>query len=74
MAAAWSDNSRKAAKKFVLQSLLFGSIIFLVILFVGRVSNASYMKEPFGLWLLCIVAFGPLAWAIVGLVRDATRW
>ncbi len=74
MAATWSDNSRKAAKEFVLRSLLFGSVIFLIFLLVGRVSNATYMKELFGLWVLCIVALGPLAWAVVGLVREATKW
>jgi len=70
----WSDNPRKAGKEFLLHSFLFGSIIFLITVLVGRVSSASYLKELFGLWLLCIVGFGPLAWAIVGIVRDATKW
>jgi hypothetical protein len=74
MAAAWSDNSRKAAKEFVLYSLLFGSIIFLVLMLVGWITHAGYMKELFGLWMLCIVAFGPFVWAILGIVRDASKW
>ena len=74
MSSEWAEKSRKAAKEFVLQSLLFGSILFLALALFGRIANAGYMKDLFGLFLVCLVGLGPFTWAIVGLVRAAARW
>jgi len=74
MIPLWTDNPKKAGKEFLVHSLLFGNIIFLIFLFIGWIAHADYVKELFALSMLCILAFGPFAWAILWIVRDATKW
>jgi hypothetical protein len=70
----WQTKTRANARKGLFQVLGYGSVIFLILLAAGRMTNAAYMQDSLWSIFLVSVAIAPLPWALFEIVRSALKW
>ena len=55
--------------------LEFGTGIFLILVVVGKLTHADYMKDGlFAIFILSVIVFAPIMAAFYGLARSAWKW
>jgi hypothetical protein len=71
----WQTTSRRNARIGVVSVVAFGTGIFLILVVVGRLTHADYMKDGlFMIFLVSVGVFAPIPLAIYGLARSAWKW
>jgi hypothetical protein len=71
----WQETSQTNARKWAVDLLVFGSGIFIILVIVGRLTHADYMKDGlFTIFVVSLVAFAPILLTIYGLARSAWKW
>jgi hypothetical protein len=70
----WQTKTRANATRGLFQVLGYGSVIFLILLAAGRMTNAAYMQASLWSIFLVSVAIAPLPWAVFEIVRSALDW
>ena len=70
----WQKISQANARRGLFRVLAVGCVIFVFLVAVGRLTNATYMQD--GLWEIFLVsaAISPLIVALYGLVHSALKW
>jgi hypothetical protein len=70
----WQEISRANARRGLVGVLAVGCVIFVLLVAVGRLTNATYMQD--GLWeiFLVSVAIAPLPVVVYYLVNSALKF
>src|ERR1051326_408555 len=74
MSEDWQAASRRAAFQFWKQSLLYGSVAFVLFTLMWWLIKGKPPYGLFDLWLLSAVALGPFLYALRRLVAEAFNW
>ena len=70
----WAANSRKAAREFLWETLVYGFAVFLLLALIRWVLKVRFADNLFEVWWVSTVVFGPLVWAVKHLVIDSFKW
>jgi hypothetical protein len=70
----WQTKTRADARRGLFQVLGYGSVIFLILLAAGRITNAAYTQDSLWSIFLVSVAIAPLPWAVFEIARSALKW
>ena len=74
MEPEWSVRSRKNAWVFVRETLLYGFVIFVLLVCIRWLWHLSFASSLFEIWVVSTVVFAPLLYAAKHLLKDAFNW
>lgn len=74
MGEGWQATSRRAAIQFWKESLLYGSVAFVLFTSMRWLIQGKPPYGLFELWLLSAVVLGPFLYALRHLMADAFKW
>lgn len=70
----WAIRSRKATVVFLRETLLYGLVIFALLVLVRWVWHLAFADSLFEIWFVSTILFAPLVWAARHLFIGAFNW
>ena len=74
MEPEWSFRSKRNARVFVRETLLYGFVILLLLAAIRWVWHLSFATNLFEIWVVSTIVFAPLVYAGKRLLTDAFKW
>lgn len=71
----WQITSRASIREWIVALLAFGSVIFIILVVVGRLTHANYMKDGLGaIFVVSVLVFAQFPLALYVLARSTWKW